>query len=113
MPGCLLRWHPAHLLLDALEDLDGVFVCLEDNVELESFVLCAIDEFFKLGLARGHELRVLGPAGEAHPRVVEHAAAQVAPTRAHRLRVVLGQGAVTLPKTLAGRVVCKHNQALG
>ena len=100
-------------MLSYWSNLDGVLVRLEHNVELETLVFGPVDELFELGLARGDELRVFGPAGEAHPRVVKHAAAQVAPTRAHRLRVVLGQGAVTLPKTLAGRVVCKHNQALG
>ena len=39
VPRHLLRRHPRHLLLDALQDLDGVAVRLENDVELESLVL--------------------------------------------------------------------------
>ena len=60
-----------------------MLVRLEHNVELETLVFGPVDELFRLGLAPDDELRVLGPAREAHPRVVEHAAAQVALTRAH------------------------------
>ena len=61
----------------ALTDLNGVLVRFEDDVKLEPLVLRAVDELFVLSLARGDELRVLGPSREADPRVVEHLPAQL------------------------------------
>ena len=57
--------------------LDGVLVRFEDDVKLEPLVLRAVDELLVLRLPGGDELRVLGPRGEAHPRVVEHLSAQL------------------------------------
>jgi hypothetical protein len=38
--------------------LDGVLVCLEDDIKLESLVLGTVDSLFVLGLSRRHKLRV-------------------------------------------------------
>lgn len=48
--GGLLRGHATHLLLDALQNLDGVLIRLQNDVELESLVLSPVDELFVLSL---------------------------------------------------------------
>ena len=104
----LLRRHPRHLLLHALQHLDRVAIRLEHDVEFEALVLGAIDVLLVLGLARGDKLAILRPGGEGDPGVVEDLAAERvagAAAAALGLHKVLGEGAVGGAQPLAGGIV--------
>lgn len=85
--------------------LDGILVCLQNNIEFETLILRSVDGLLVLSLSGGYELGVLGPAGKADPRVVEDLLAKGRPAAAAWLHEVLRQRAVTCSQSFASGVV--------